>query len=384
MECYLDNSATTKVSESVMNVVTRAMTEDYGNPSSLHNMGMNAENYIKKAREQISKTLMVDDKELIFTSCGTEADNLAIIGTAMAYKRDGMHLITSKVEHAAVSKTMKFLETQGFEVTYLDVDKEGRISLEELKNAIRPDTILVSLMYVNNEVGALMPIKEAGEIIKATNKKTLFHVDAIQGYGKFRINPRKDNIDLLAVSGHKIHAPKGVAFLYVKDKTKLKPIIFGGGHQNGLRSGTENVPGVSGLGQACADIYTDFDEKVEKMYSLREYMIDELKNMEGVILNGNLTRNSAPHILSISVPNVRAEVLLHSLEEKGIYVSAGSACSSNKPEISATLKAMGLPKECLESTIRVSLSDWTTKEEVIYFLNNFKEIVPALRRYTRR
>lgn len=384
MEVYVDNSATTKVSDSVMEVITRAMREDYGNPSSLHNKGMIAENYIKHAREQIAKTLCCEEKELIFTSCGTESDNMALFGVAEAYKRDGMHLITTKVEHAAILNSMKRLEDMGYEVTYLDVDSNGRISLDDLKAAIRPDTILVSIMYVNNEVGAVMPIREAGKLIKEVNPKTLFHVDAIQAYSKFDINPKRDNIDLLSVSGHKIHGPKGVAFLYVKDKTKIKPIIFGGGHQNGLRSGTENVPGVAGMGQACEDAYCNLDKTREYLYGLRDYLIEGLEKIDGVIINGDKSHNNAPHIISVSVPNVRAEVLLHALEEKGIYVSAGSACSSNKPQVSATLKAMGLPKDRLESTVRISLTDTNTKEEMDYVLSAFNELVPALRRFVRR
>ncbi|MBQ1871218.1 MAG: cysteine desulfurase [Lachnospiraceae bacterium] len=384
MEVYVDNSATTRVSVSVMEVVTRAMREDYGNPSSLHNMGMIAENYIRHAREQIAKTLCCEEKELIFTSCGTESDNMALFGIAEGYKRDGMHLITTKVEHAAILSSMKKLESMGYEVTYLDVDSNGRISLDDLRNAIRPDTILVSIMYVNNEVGAVMPIKEAGKLIKEVNPKTLFHVDAIQAYSKFDINPKRDNIDLLSVSGHKIHGPKGVAFLYVKDKVKIKPLIYGGGHQNGLRSGTENVPGVAGLGQACEDAYRDLEKTREYLYGLRDYLIEGLEKIEGVYVNGDKTHANAPHIISVSVPNVRAEVLLHTLEEKGIYVSAGSACSSNKPQVSATLKAMNLPKDRLESTVRISLADTNTKEEIEYVLSVLNEVIPTLRRFIRR
>lgn len=384
MQVYLDNSATTKVSPSVVEVMTKTMVEDYGNPSSLHGLGMLAEGYIRKAKEQIAKTLRCQEKEILFTSCGTESDNMAIIGIAMAYQRSGKHLITTKIEHAAVGSTMKYLEENGFEVTYLDVDENGLISLEDLKNAIREDTILVSIMYVNNEIGSVQPIKEAGKLIKECNPNTLFHVDAIQGYGKFRIYPKQDNIDLLAVSGHKIHGPKGVGFLYVKEKTKIKPLIHGGGHQNGLRSGTENVPGVAGLGQACEEAYTDFEEKVEGLYKLREYFIDELLKIDGVFINGKLTRENAPHIISVSVPGVRSEVLLHTLEEKGIYVSAGSACSSNKPAVSATLKAIGLKNDKLDSTVRISLCDTNTKEEVDYTIGVLQEVIPVLTRFVRR
>lgn len=384
MEVYFDNSATTRVSDSVLQVVTKTMQDDYGNPSSLHIKGMQAEGYIRKAKEQIAKTLRCQEKELLFTSCGTESDNTAILGVAKAYQRNGKHIITTKVEHAAVASTCKYLEENGYEVTYLDVDEYGVISLEDLKNAIRPDTILVAMMYVNNEVGAVMPIKEAGALIKECNPNTLFFVDAIQGYGKFRIYPKQDGIDLMAVSGHKIHAPKGVAFLYVKDKVKLKPLLHGGGHQNGLRSGTENVPGVAGLGQACEDCYTDFETKQNALYELREYFIEQLQTIEGITINGKLTRENAPHVISITVEGVRSEVLLHSLEDKGIYVSAGSACSSNKPALSATLLAMGLDKKSVESTVRISLGDENTKEEVDYAIETLKALVPMLQKYTRR
>ncbi|SFQ07935.1 cysteine desulfurase [Lachnospiraceae bacterium XBB1006] len=384
MQIYLDNSATTQVSEPVLAIMEQAMRVDFGNPSSLHTMGMEAENYIKKAKTQIANTLRVQEKEIFFTSCGTESDNMAIIGSAFANMRKGKHLITTAIEHAAVGSTMKFLEEQGFEVTYLPVDEYGVISLDDLRNAIREDTILVSMMYVNNEIGSVMPIHEAGELIKECNPDTLFHVDAIQGYGKFKIYPKQDKIDLLAVSGHKIHGPKGVGFLYIKEKTKVKPIIHGGGHQNGMRSGTENVPGVAGLGLACELAYTDFEAKVEHMYALREHFIEEAEKIEGVSINGRKTRENAPHIVSVSVPGVRSEVLLHSLEDKGIYVSAGSACSSNKPSISATLKAIGLPKEKLESTVRISFCETNTLEEVDATIAAMKELIPMLTRFVRR
>lgn len=384
MEIYLDNSATTKCSDRVIEVATKAMTQVYGNPSSLHNMGMNAENMIKKAKEQIAKTLRCSEKEILFTSCGTESNNLAIKGGVYGNPRVGKHIITTAVEHAAVSSTMAHLEEQGYEVTYLPVNKEGYISLEDLKNAMREDTVMVAIMMVNNEVGARMPVEEAGKLIKECNPKTLFFVDAIQGYGKYRINPTAAKIDLLSVSGHKIHAPKGVAFLYMKQGTKLATQLHGGGHQNNIRSGTENVPGIAALGQAAEDIYTDLDAKVDKMYELREFFIQEALNIGGIQINGRHTRDNAPHIISMSVPGVRSEVLLHALEERNIYVSAGSACSSNKPAISATLKAMGLSKDCLESTVRISMCEYTTKEELAELLDTLKELLPMLLRYTRR
>lgn len=384
MQAYLDNSATTRCSERAKNLMIKILTEDYGNPSSLHNMGKNAEDYIIEARTKIAKTLKVAEKEIVFTSGGTESNNMAIIGTAMANHRAGKHIITTAIEHPSVSATTAFLEEQGYEVTYLNVDKDGLISLEELKAAIREDTILVSVMMVNNEIGALEPIEEAGRVIKAKNPNTLFHVDAIQAYGKYRIYPKKMSIDLLSVSGHKIHAPKGTGFLYIRDKVKVKPIIYGGGQQKGMRSGTENVPGVAALGEAAAEIYEDFDEKIARMYVLKERFISGVTQIEGVTINGRTGIDSAPHIVSVSIEDVRSEVMLHSLEEAEVYVSAGSACSSNKPSVSHTLQGIGLPKKLLESTIRISFCVDTTEAEVDYAIEKFKEIIPFRRKFTRK
>ena len=264
MEAYLDNSATTRCCEEAAQLVVKLLTEDYGNPSSLHNKGVIAENYMNDARKKIAKTLKVQEKELCFTSGGTESNNLAIIGVAEANKRSGKHVITTSIEHPSVSATMAYLEEHGYEVTYLPVDAYGVISLDDLKAAIRPDTILVSLMQVNNEIGAVEPIAEAGALIKQCNPQTLFHVDAIQSYGKMRIYPAKMHVDLLSVSGHKIHGPKGSGFLYIKDKTKIHPLLNGGGQQRGMRSGTENVPAIAGLGVAAERIYTGFEEKIDR------------------------------------------------------------------------------------------------------------------------
>lgn len=383
MEAYLDNSATTRCSRAAAELMMKLLTQDYGNPSSMHNMGVIAENYMVDARKKIARTLKVQEKEICFTSGGTESNNLAIVGTAEANKRNGMHVITSAIEHPSVSNTMAYLEGHGYEVTYLPVDGYGRISLEELEEAIRPDTILVSLMQVNNEIGAIEPIAEAGEIIKNKNPETLFHVDAIQSYGKMRIFPNKMKVDLLSVSGHKIHGPKGSGFLYIKDKTKIHPIINGGGQQKGLRSGTENVPAIAALGVASEEIYTDFDAKIDHLYSMRNHFVEEAIKIPGVTVNGDTDHNSAPHIVSVSVEGVRAEVLLHALEDKQIYVSAGSACSSNKPAVSRTLKEIGLRNELLDSTIRFSFCVNTTVEEIDYALEEMGKMIPMLQKYTR-
>lgn len=386
MECYLDNSATTRCTKSVAQVMTEVMCGAYGNPSSLHHKGVEAERYVRGARETIAKTLKCTPKEIFFTSGGTESDNLAIRGAAYANARQGRHLITTSVEHPAVLNTMQYLEQQGYEVTYLPVDEYGRVRLSDIEAAIRPDTILVSMMHTNNEIGALEPIAEAGELIKRVNPNTLFHVDAVQGYGKSRIYVKRMKIDMLSVSAHKIHGPKGIGFLYVGDRVKIRPIVFGGGQERGLRSGTENVPAIAGMAQAAEEIYQNLDEDVERMYGLRARLEDGIRRLENVRFNTLPGRESAPHVLSVSFAGVRSEVLLHALEDKGIYVSAGSACASNHPETSgsATLRAIGLEKELLNSTIRFSLSAFTTEEEIDDTVQALGELIPMLRRYTRR
>ena len=382
-EVYLDNSATTRCSERAKDLMVKLLMEDYGNPSSLHMKGVEAENYIKEAKRQIAKTLKVEEKEILFTSGGTESNNTALIGAAIANKRAGNHIITTSIEHASVSAPMAYLEELGFRVTYLKVDHNGIISLEELADAVCEDTILVSLMMVNNEIGAVEPIEEAAKIIKAKNPDTLLHVDAIQAYGKYRIYPKKIGIDLLSVSGHKIHAPKGTGFLFMKDKTKVKPLIYGGGQQKGMRSGTENVPGVAALGEASAEIYENFEETIDHLYALKSRFIDGVSGIEGVTVNGKTGRDSAPQIVSVSIDGVRSEVMLHTLEDRGIYVSAGSACSSNKPSVSHTLTSIGLKGNLLDSTIRFSFSVHTTEEEIDYAISVMSDVIPKLRRYTR-
>ncbi|SDJ64541.1 cysteine desulfurase [Lachnospiraceae bacterium G41] len=384
MECYLDNSATTKAFDEVIEAVKSEMSEYYGNPSSMHIKGFEAEKKIKETTKIIASTLKCDESEIIYTSGGTEADNMALIGISRAYKRSGKHIITSSIEHAAILQSAEFLKEEGYEITYLSTDSKGVVNLEELENAIREDTILVSVMGVNNEIGTVEPIEKISEIIKKKNPNTLFHVDAVQAYGKIKLIPKKMGIDLLSVSGHKIHGPKGIGFLYVSYKIKIKPIIFGGGQQKNMRSGTENVCGIMGLGAAVKKIFDNFDEDTARMRELREYMINGLKECDGVMINGADLENSAPHIVSASVKGVRAEVLLHSLEEKGIYISSGSACASNKPAVSATLKAIGVDKDLLDSTVRFSFSVMTTKDEIDYALLNFKETIEKLRLYVRR
>lgn len=387
MEAYLDNGATTKVSDKVKDVMVKVLCEDYGNPSSLHGKGLDAEKYITDTRKTIADSLKVDPKEIVFTSGGTESNNLALIGAAMAYKRSGNHIITTEIEHPSIHNPLLLLEEMGFCISYLPVDEYGQVNADELIREVCDETILVSIMYVNNEIGAVQDISALSESVKKKNPNIIFHVDAIQAYGKYRIFPRKMGIDLLSVSGHKIHGPKGIGALYIRNKVKMKPVLFGGGQEKGMRSGTENVPGIAGLGAAVKEIYTDHDAKIKRLYELKKGFIQGVGEIPNTIVNGigkedDLT-DTAPHIISVSFSGIRSEVLLHALEERNVYVSAGSACSSNHPQLSRTLMAIGVKKELLDSTIRFSLSVNTTKEELEYALGVLREVVPVLRRYSR-
>lgn len=385
MEVYLDNSATTKAYECVGDLVRKVMCEDYGNPSSMHMKGVEAEHYIKEAKEILAKLLKVQEKEIFFTSGGTESDNLALIGAARANKRRGNHLITTSIEHPAVLNTMRYLEEEeGFRVTFLPVDRFGRVKLSDLQEALCPETILVSVMYVNNEVGSVQPVDEAAGIVKAYNREIVFHVDAVQGFGKYRIYPKRSKIDLLSISGHKVHGPKGTGVLYISEGVKIKPIVFGGEQQKNIRSGTENVPGIAGLALAAKEIYTDLEEKVARMRELKKHFIEGVTKLEDTTVHGLYDETSAPHIISVGFAGVRSEVLLHALEEKGICVSSGSACASNHPAISGVLKGIGAGKEYLDATLRFSMSEFTTREEIDYTLETLYNLVPVLRRYTRR
>lgn len=385
MEVYLDNSATTRAYDKVGDIVRSILCEAYGNPSSMHAKGVEAERYIKEAKESLAKILKVQEKEIFFTSGGTESDNLALIGTARANKRAGKHLITSSIEHPAILNTMRYLEKEeGYKVTFLPVDRYGRVKLDALKEALCKDTILVSIMYVNNEVGSVQPIEEAASIVKAYNRNILFHVDAVQGFGKYRIYPKKTKIDMLSISGHKIHGPKGIGALYIEENVKIRPIIFGGEQQRNVRSGTENVPGIVGLSVAAQEIYTNLEEKVATMRALKKYFIEHVMEIENTTIHGLYDETSAPHIISVGFADIRSEVLLHALEEKGICVSSGSACASNHPAISGVLKGIGAKKEYLDATLRFSMSEFTTKEEIDYTLETLYNLVPMLRRYTRR
>ena len=402
-EIYLDNSATTRCFYNVAEVMSRCLTEEYGNPSSAHHMGVVAENKIKEAREVFAKILRVKESEIFFTSGGTESDNLAILGAARANKRNGMHVITTKIEHPAVLNPMAELEKEGFEVTYWPVDENGIACVEEAIQAVSEDTVLISIMHTNNEIGSLQPIAQVGQVLKRKYPKVIFHVDAVQGFGKAAIYPKEMGIDLLSISSHKIHGPKGMGVLYISEKTKIAPLIFGGGQQKDIRPGTENVPGIVGMAEAARTLFADMEHDREVLYRLKETFVKELAAMDGVKINGvpgfsylsdikdvskkdeiieKAVRASAPHIISASFKGVRAEVLLHALEEKGIYVSAGSACSTHKKTDSATLTAIGLKSDLKDSTIRFSTSVFTSKEEIEETVTALKELLPELRKYS--
>lgn len=392
MEIYLDNSATTMAYKEVADLSYNIMTKAYGNPSSMHSKGVEAEEYVKTAYKQAAKALKVTEKEILFTSGGTESDNLALIGAARANKRAGMHIITTKIEHPAILNTVEYLKSEGFEIDYLGVDSLGLISLDELKEKLRPDTILVSIMHTNNEIGSVQPIEEAGKLIKEINPNTLFHVDAVQGFGKAFIYPKKQRIDMLSVSGHKIHGPKGVGILYVDEHVKLKPISYGGGQQKGLRNGTLNVPGIAGMGLAIEMITNGLTEKREELFKLKNFFLTEVSKLPNVKVNGceRLSDGSfdvyktAPHIMNISVKGLRSEVMLHALEERGIFVSAGSACASHSKKESSTLKAMGASNTEMDGALRISMSEFTATEELSESVKCLKEVIEIYGRFTRR
>lgn len=382
MELYFDNSATTRCYESVRDIMVKTLMEDFGNPSSMHQKGVEGEKYVKDAAQTLAKILKVNEKEIYFTSGGTESNNWALIGTALANKRAGNHIITTSIEHPAVSEPLRFLEEQGFEVTRLGVDKNGQISMEDLEAALTDQTILVSTMYVNNEMGAVQPVEEIARMVHRKCPKALYHVDAIQAFGKYQIYPKRIGIDLMSASGHKIHGPKGVGLLYMSEKAKVAPIIHGGGQQRGMRSGTDNVPGAAGLAQAAKEIYENREEKNAALYELKEYMLEQLGTIDNVVIHGTIDRSkSAPHIINASFVGVGSEVLLHTLEDHQIYVSAGSACSTHKRSKSPSLSAIGAKNEEMDSSVRFSFTEENTKEEVDEVISVLKKVLPMLRRY---
>jgi len=385
MFVYLDNSATTKVEESVANSMMEMLVKYYGNPSSMHHMGVEVEKKIKEIRRIVAKSLMAKEKEIYFTSGGTEANNIAIQGIADAYKKRGNHIITSAIEHPAVLKTVESLEKKGFRVSVIPVDEKGIIRMDLLEKELSEDTILVSLMHVNNEVGSIQPIEKLVDLVKKRKFNTKIHVDAIQSFGKLPLNLKRLNIDALSISAHKFHGPKGVGALFLKEGTLINPIVIGGGQEKGLRPGTENVAGIVGMGEACKLITPHIKQHYRKMQILKERLYDGIsQNLSNIKLNSMLDNNGSPYILNISFLGIRGEVLLHSLEKDTIFVSTGSACSSNqKKSYSHVLNSMGLDTIAKEGAIRFSLNGSITEEEIDYVIDcvvrNVKELNDIIR-----
>ncbi len=371
---YFDNSATTKIHSEALEKYIEISKNMYENSAALHLGGINAEREIEKSRKIIADSFGAKTDEIVFTSGGTESDNMAILGVAYANKRIGKHIITSSIEHHAVLHTCQHLENEGFDVTYIKPDKNGKIDPIDVKNAIRNDTILVSIMTANNETGVFQPINE----IKALCENITLHTDAVQAYGK--IDMRKINADIISVSAHKIHGPKGIGALYVKKGTKIKPIIFGGNQDGLLHSGTMNTPAISAFGVAVSILENKLYENIEYLKSLRSYMIDKLKTIENVMINGQDSVN----VISVSFKDIRGEVLLHKLESENIYVSTGSACNSKSTDISYVISSMNVPNSYAQGTIRISFSEFNTKEEIDYAFDKISESVNLLRRFKRR
>lgn len=385
MKIYLDNSATTKPRGEVVDEMCLVLREDYGNPSSLHRMGFDVEKKIESSRKVVSNYLGVSKDEIIFTSGGTESNNIAIQGIVDKYSRQGRHIITSKIEHSSVLNVFKHFEEKGFLVTYLDVDECGIVDLVQLEEAITDETILVSVMYVNNEVGVVEPIAKIKDIIKQKNNNIKLHVDAVQAVGKIPINIRKLGIDSMSLSGHKIHGPKGIGALFIKKGLNINPIIFGGGQEKNLRSGTENIPGIVGLSKAVDILDNEFREEYEKLYELKSYFYKKITDeIENIRINSFIDDKSAPHILNISFRGIKGEILLHYLEGDNIFVSTGSACSSKGKGKSSVLSALKLSNEEIDGAIRFSFSYENTTEELDFVVEKVKNAVTDIRKITKR
>lgn len=381
---YFDNAATTRALDEVADKVKYMLLENFGNPSSQNMAGVNAENEVIKARKIIAASINAEPDEIYFTSGGTESDNWAIFGTAKGYIRSGKHMITTAIEHPAVLQPMRELEKNGWDITILGVDEKGYINIDELKAAIREDTVLVSTILINNETGTIQNAEEISKAIKSVNPYTLYHVDAVQAYGKYPINVKKMGIDMLSVSGHKVHGPKGVGFFYMKKGLKVKPIIFGGGHERGQRSGTENTPSIVGLAEAVKIDMAEMDKAVEHVKLVKKTLAEGILNsIPMTYINGPSIEEGSPYVLNIGFEGLRSEVLLHSLEEKEIYVSAGSACNSKKKGASTVLSALGIDEKRIEGAIRFSFCRYNTVEEAEQCIEILKEKAAFLRKYMR-
>ena len=382
-EIYLDNAATTKPLDCVVEAVQEIMIHTFGNPSSLHKKGMEAETIIKEASKFFAMQIGGLPEEIIYTSGGTESNNTAIVGAAMAYKRRGNKIITTTIEHPSVGEVFKYLESQGFEVCHLDVDEKGYINLEELNGLIDDQTILVSIMHVNNEIGTIQPLEEIGKLIKTQNKETLFHVDAVQSFGKLPIQVKRSKIDFLSISAHKFYGPRGVGLLYKNKAVRMQSLLLGGGQQKNVRSGTENTPGIAGTLAACKYVMAHQKEIYEHMMACKKRLAEGiLNNIPNTWINGPSIEEAAPYILNLGFEDVRAEVLLHALEQEGIYVSSGSACSSHKKGHGDVLAALGIKGPALDSAIRFSFAHDTSLTDIDHVIEVLQTQVTLLRRYT--
>ena len=385
MKVYFDNAASTKILPEAAQKMVEVMTDYYANPGASSVMGMEADNILKSSAKTISKLINADEKEIYFTSGGTEGDNWAIFGTAKGLKRRGKHIITTVIEHPAVSMPFKVLEEEGYEVTFLPVDEKGYINIEELKNAVREDTILVSIILINNEIGTIQNAEEIGKAIKEKNINTLFHIDAVQAFGKYRIDVKKFKCDMLSVSAHKFNGPKGVGFFYMKKGVNVRPVLYGGGQQNNMRPGTENAAGAAAMAVAAEESYKNLEETNKYVFEIKKRIADRVLNeIEDTFINGDTIEKSSPYVLNIGFKNLRSEVLLHALEEKNVVVSAGSACNSRKKVQSSVLGALGLEDDDIQGSIRFSFSRFNTLEEADICVEALKETVPFLRRFNRK
>lgn len=380
MDIYLDNSATTKLDKEVLKEMLPYLQENYGNPSSAYRIGRENKAIIEDARKQVAKVLNANTEEIYFTSGGSESDNMALKGVAFANRDKVKHIITSSIEHPAVLDTCKELERHGFEITYINVDKNGIVDLKQLETSIREDTILISIMFANNEIGTIEPIKNIGRIARQYN--VLFHTDSVQAIGNMKIDVKELGIDLLSLSAHKFYGPKGIGALYVRDGIKFRKYLNGGHQERNKRAGTENVAGIVGLGKAITLAYNNFEDKNKYLYDLRTYLINEIKNnIPDIRINGDIEKR-LPGNINISVNGVEADNILTELDKRGIFISTGSACTTGSIESSHVLKAIGLSDTEAHSSIRISLGKYNTKDELKHFSKELKQIIENLRKYS--
>lgn len=380
MEVYLDNNATTKPYGEVIQAVADTMKNYYGNPSSVHRLGLKAEKKLNESREIIASTINCSKDEIVFTSGGSESNNFLIRG----FVKEGDHIITTKIEHPSVTNIRDKLENIGVRITYLNVDSNGRINIEELENSITKETRLVSIMHVNNEIGTVQDIENIAKFLKEKSNKIRFHVDGVQSYGKLKIDVKKFNIDLFSASAHKIHGPRGVGFAYIRKGLKPQPLIYGGGQEKNLRSGTENLPGAVGFAVAARIMNENLQKNFNKVLDIKKYFIEKLSHIEEVKINSNLDSHFSPYVLNVSFKGIRGEILLRTLEEKGIYVSMGSACSGKDISESSVLKAIGLSNEEIMGTVRFSFSEQNKKEEIDYAISNIEANLKLIRIMKKR